>query len=128
VGRPVRPFFRPLDLLVLVLLAAAALFPLLRRDTGEAGSTVVISDGKGIIACLPLAVDRTLRVPGPLGETVVEIKGGVARVLTSPCPERACILSGGLSRPGQSAICLPNLVAVTVRGNPAPDDLDAISR
>jgi hypothetical protein len=74
----------------------------------------------------PLGADRTVTVSGPLGDTVVEIRGGQARVLSSPCAEKICVRSGAIARPGQWIACLPNRVFLDVQGH-ARRSADAIS-
>jgi hypothetical protein len=75
----------------------------------------------------PLDVETTLRVPGPLGETVVEIKDGAVQVISSPCPEKICIKTGRISKPGQWIACLPNRVFISIRGRKS-EQPDAISQ
>jgi len=48
-------------------------------------------------------------VEGVLGETVIEIKDGKIRFLSSPCPSKSCISNGFSS----TVICLPNMVIAT---------------
>jgi hypothetical protein len=74
----------------------------------------------------PLDGARRVSVPGPLGDTVVEIAEGSARVLSSPCAEKTCVKSGRISRPGQWIACLPNRVFVEIRGR-SREQVDAFS-
>jgi hypothetical protein len=69
----------------------------------------------------------TLRVPGPLGETVVVIEDGTVRVTSSPCPEKICVKTGRISKPGQWIACLPNRVFISIRGRRS-EQPDAISQ
>jgi hypothetical protein len=75
----------------------------------------------------PLDAETTVRVPGPLGETVVEIADGAVRVISSPCPEKICIKTGRISKPGQWIACLPNRVFISIRGKRS-EQPDAISQ
>jgi hypothetical protein len=75
----------------------------------------------------PLDARATLRVPGPLGETVVVIEDGSVRVVSSPCPEKICIKTGRISKPGQWIACLPNRVFISIRGRRS-EQPDAISQ
>ena len=57
---------------------------------------------------------------GPLGTTVIEIKDGKARIVSSPCPNGTCMKAGWSS----TLCCLPNkIIAVST----ASGDVDAIS-
>jgi hypothetical protein len=73
-----------------------------------------------------LNVDRRESIKGPLGETIVIIKGGSAFVEDSPCPDKLCVHMPAVSRPGQWIACLPNRVFVRVRGS-SGQDVDELS-
>jgi hypothetical protein len=75
----------------------------------------------------PLDAEVTLRVPGPLGETVVVIEDGAVRVISSPCPEKICVKTGRISKPGQWIACLPNRVFISIQGRRS-EQPDAISQ
>ena len=51
--------------------------------------------------------------------------GGAVSVTQSDCPGQDCVHSGAVSRAGQSIVCLPARVAVTLEG--AASDYDLIA-
>jgi len=108
--------FRPGDWAVVAgaALAVAASFPLLWSG-GAADRAVVRSAGR-VVAELPLSLDRTLSVPGPLGESVVAVRGGRARIESDPSPRQYCVRQGWLAQAGDFAVCLPNQVSLELRG------------
>jgi hypothetical protein len=81
------------------------------QDGGRA-----LLQGEGKTWVFPLDAEETIAVPGPLGETVVEISGGRIRVLSSPCANQTCVAAGQLHRRGQWTACLPNRVFVYIEG------------
>ena len=56
-------------------------------------------------------LDETFAVPGQ-PDVVLQVSDGKIRFYSSTCKDKICIRSGYLSRPGESAACLPNRVAV----------------
>ena len=46
----------------------------------------------------------------------IEIRDGRVRMLEASCPNHLCIRQGWIRFEGQSIVCLPNKVTVTVRG------------
>lgn len=56
-------------------------------------------------------LNETFAVPGQ-PNVVLQVKDGKIRFYESTCRDKICIRSGFLSRPGESAACLPNEVAV----------------
>ena len=100
------------DAVVLLLAAAITIFCAV-RIYGNAASTIrFVIQGKGGTWIYP--VNQTIRfdAPGPLGNTVVELKDGSARVVSSPCANQTCVTSGAIHRRGQWVACLPNAVFV----------------
>lgn len=94
----------------LVLAAAAAGIAMLWQQ-GSGGDLVLIKqEGRVFLQTTP-RLDREVAVPGPLGVTLVEIRGGRVRVKADPGPQQVCVKQGWLM-PGEIAICLPNRVSV----------------
>ncbi len=74
-------------------------------------------------AVYSLSQEREISVCGRDGLTVViSIENGAAFVKTADCPDHVCVKTGRLSRGGQTAVCLPAGVMLTVEGDrQAPD-------
>lgn len=115
-------FLRPGDWLVagVSTVIVAVSFPLLWRG-GQADRAVIRVDGR-VFAEYPLDVPRRIEVPGPLGNTVIEIQPGRARVFSDPGPRQYCVRQGWLSRGGAVAICAPNHVSLMLAGRVAGYD------
>jgi hypothetical protein len=80
----------------------------------------VIIQGSGRTWVYPLDAEETVAIPGPLGNTSVEIRNHRARVLSSPCANQTCVAAGHIDEAGQWAACLPNNVLVLIRGYDEP--------
>ena len=113
---------RPGDVLMLALAVGLALasFVWLWRD-GVAEEVVIRANGQ-VFARLSLRHDRRIEVPGPLGVTEVQIAAGRARILRDPSPRQYCVRQGWLSRPGQTALCLPNRTSIDIPRRNIPYD------
>ena len=57
------------------------------------------------------------------GAIVVKIEGGEAFVSHSDCPDGSCMLMGRVSAGGESIICLPNRISITVLGGRGEVDI-----
>ncbi len=115
--RPWLALLRPGDWLVMLagLAAVGASVPLL-WSSGAAALAVIKRDGT-VVAELPLTAPRKLEVKGPLGNTVIEVQPGRARVASDPGPRQYCVLQGWLTRPNSIAICAPNHVSLQLSGS-----------
>lgn len=47
----------------------------------------------------------------------LEITNGTARIIWANCPDQVCVHHKEISRNGESIICLPNKVVVSIVGN-----------
>jgi hypothetical protein len=117
---------KALDLAAVAAALAVIALASIRAYGGRPGAEVLHLRGPGREWVYPLGSDRTVTVSGPLGDTVVEIRGGQARVLSSPCAEKLCVRSGAIARPGQWVACLPNRVFLDVQGR-SKGSVDAVS-
>jgi len=105
----------------LVLAGGAALVAALWGHGGSGDRVVIKQAGRVFLETTP-RLDREIAVPGPLGVTQVEIRGGRVRIKSDPGTQQICVKQGWLG-PGQVAICLPNRVSVE-RGASIYDSLN----
>lgn len=104
--------------LFVILLAAAVFLPSALKKDGA--SAVVMLNGKEI-GRLELARDAEMTVRDEYTAHIV-VRDGKVYVESSDCPGGDCVRSGGISRQGQSIVCLPNRMTVYIEGS----DLDAV--
>lgn len=86
---------------------------------GSGGDILEVS-ADGHEYAFSLSEDGFHSFDGPLGETVIEIKDGKARVVSSPCPNGICIKAGW----SDTLCCLPNRVIAV---SSSEGEADAIS-
>jgi hypothetical protein len=118
--RILRPFDYGIFLAAIALTAATAF----AAYGGGGNGREFLIRGPGESWVFPQEAAETIRVPGPLGDTVVELRNGRARVLSSPCANQTCVASGEIRSHGQWIACLPNQVLVAVEGA-GGEDIDA---
>ena len=83
---------------------------------GNVPDGVIVRASGKVFAETDLSRPRRIKVPGPLGVTVIEIEPGRARVASDPGPRQYCVRQGWLTRAGAVAICAPNEVSLTLTG------------
>jgi hypothetical protein len=125
------PFrLRPFDygiIILAVLFTGFSAFTIYRNPGGES-RIVLKGPGGSWVYPRDHRAAELINVAGPLGDTVVELRDGGARVLSSPCANQICIASGTIHARGQWIACLPNQVLVTIEAEApggAGDELDA---
>jgi len=115
---------RPLDFVIAIAATAAVVFAAASAYGPGGGQAEAVLKGRDGEWLYPLSVDRDLRIAGPLGDTLVEIKDKTVRIVDSPCPNKTCIAAGAIGKPGQWLACLPNQVFVSVEGRGAGARVD----
>lgn len=116
------------DLLVVLAALTVSLGYLVSLVSAAEPSRAVITAEGVSVGPYDLRRQRLVRVAGPLGDTEIEIRAGRARIRASLCPHQVCVRRGWLSRSGQVAVCVPNLVILEIVGEKSQTQLDAISR
>lgn len=107
------------------LLAVSLILLLLVFLLSSGGEYVKVSvDGKDV-GIYSLSTNAEIEING--GTNILKIEGGKAYVISANCPDHICMNAGKISKVGQSIICLPNKVTITVIGN-TPPDVDLESR
>ena len=91
----------------------------------EDGVVVEIYNEGGLYQRLDLRQAASVKVRGPLGDSIISVKNGQVRFLDSPCPDKLCVHMGAISKTGGTLICAPNRVSVRVVGQ--ADGPDAVS-
>ena len=105
------------DILLFVgLLAAVGVLWASLWFTREPGASVSVRIGGDLVVELPL--DRDTRVELGFGAhtNTLVIEHGKARVIEASCPDQICVNQGTIRYDGESIVCLPNQLIVTVEG------------
>ena len=126
-GLALRPV-TPLDIaLIAVLIAAGVLMlllpPLLSK--GDGALIARITCGGAVYEEIDLsAVTDPYELELPTDpQTTVSVSPGSIRFSRAECPDQLCVNTGALTRPGDTAACLPAGVVITLytRGQSADD-------
>ena len=105
-------------LLLAVLLAAAALlFSVRGFFAGRPAVMVSVSvDGTEIMTLDLNRNDDIVIESGNAQTNQLLIEAGKAFLTEASCPDKLCVRQGAISETGQSIVCLPNRVIVTIVG------------
>ena len=59
-------------------------------------------------------------------DNILEIKDGYATMIEANCPDQICVHQKSISKEGESIVCLPHQVIVTIKGNES-SSLDSVA-
>ena len=72
---------------------------------------VIWADGTRTVRSLS---DATFKITSKTGSVTVKVSDGKVRLIKSTCTDKWCIQMGPISRPGESMVCLPSKIMVTI--------------
>ncbi len=114
-----------LDIIVIaaiLVISLSVLFIVLL--TKKDGATVSVEINGEETAVYSLEVDGVYPLNG--GTNVLVIENGEAYLNYSNCPDHTCERTGKISHVGETIICLPNRISITIKGDDA-DGVDLVS-
>lgn len=111
--------------LLLLSLFALLIFSLSRVEGADLPTAAVeITVDGTVVATYSLFEDGTYTLNG--GTNAIVIEGARVYMIHSDCPDHTCERTGKIKYVGQSIICLPNKLSVTIVGE-AEDAVDFMS-
>ena len=101
-------------ILIVAILAVGVVLLIITGNHGKAGSYAVVMVRNNETARYSLSTDGIYTING--GTNTIEIKDGKVRMTEADCPNHLCVRQGWISFSGQSIVCLPNELSVTISG------------
>ena len=115
----------PLDIIVISMIIVVSLLIFLFISlTKKEGAFAVVEINGALTEEYPLSVDGVFYLNG--GTNVLVIENGAAYLNYSNCPDHTCEKTGEIRYVGQTIVCLPNRLSVTIKGN-TPNNVDLVS-
>ena len=116
---------RRIDIIVIASLLLLSLIILLVINLAKKeGAIARVEIGGEIVGEYPLDVNKEYSLNG--GTNILVIKDGAAYMTYSECPDHTCERVGKIKFVGETIVCLPNKVSVTIIGN-SDDGVDLVS-
>lgn len=116
-----RKLFGKYDILLLAGIAIlAVLLYAFNYLSGRGAAVGIISVNGELVMTVDLSRGAEIVLPQNPGIRFA-VKDGAIAFIESDCPDKTCVRSGFLRRPGQMAACLPNRVTLTVSGSGGMD-------
>ena len=100
-------------ILVLALLLVGLSALLVFKSCAKEGTSVTVAVGGEEIASYSLNTDARYALNG--GTNILVVENGEAYMESATCPDKICVNFGRISRVGESIVCRPNDLIVTVR-------------
>lgn len=111
---------KPADFIIFAvpLLIAAVCIAVMSSsvEKGEGRTAIIIADGK-TVQTVPLenAKNQTMNLGLEYGN-IIEVKDGAIGIISADCPDKTCVRTGFISRPGQICVCVPSGLIIKIEG------------
>lgn len=119
------------DLLLSGIFLAAALAVLFFQNffMQEKGDFVTVTQDGEVIGQYSLWENRTIPLEKEHGYNLLVIENGSAKMAEADCPDKLCVKQRRISRSGESLICLPHKLIVTVdrKGQKETSGVDSVT-
>ena len=115
------------DMLLIIIIIFAALMSFLLHEVvgGKGAGCVTVKVEGEITGVYSLSEDQEIEING--GTNILMIKNGRADMIQADCPDKLCVNQKAISKNGESIICLPNKVVVTI-GSSENSEYDAVAQ
>lgn len=110
---------------ILALAAFLAAFFFAASARHEMAEAVIEQDGQEILR-LPLAEERTVRIPWEDGFNTVTVTQQGVFMSEADCPDQICVRQGTICNGGESIVCLPHRLVIRLEGTDG-NALDAMT-
>ena len=125
----IRQWFKKTDFILILFLFLAGIVLTLcvfLPQSGE-GSVVEEHENGKLLLSLPLTqnTERTIRTDDGHTNHFV-IRDGTVTMTSADCSDRTCVRTGGIRQAGQSIVCLPHRLVLTIVGQSSDNSLDAV--
>ncbi len=112
-----QPIFRRADLILAAVCTVICLFLFWPSKGGAPSQAVLYCEGEevGRIALSEVDSPYTIEL-GDNPAAVVQVEPGRIRYLSAGCPDQLCVRAGWLSKPGDTAACLPARTVISIEG------------
>lgn len=100
---------------VFILIACAVLVGIgIYRSIDGRQPVVNVEQNRKTIAVLPLNKDTRKTIKNHYGTNVIVVKDGKASVVKADCKNQICVHSRAISEKGETIVCLPHKLVLTV--------------
>ena len=117
------------DLIILaffLIISAILIFLSKPKESSTADHALITIDGRQY-ATLPLNEDTVTDITTDAGTNRVKVSDKTVSVISADCPDKICVHHSPISLDGETIVCLPHRMVITVYSN-KESDIDAVSQ
>lgn len=109
-------------ILALITIVSIAIPFIFSKDYSN--SLVVIKANGAEYKTVPLSTNTSIPINIDGHYNLIKVENGKVRIEDANCPDKLCVRSGSISRPGKPLVCLPHKITIEIEG--IEKDIDEI--
>ncbi len=111
----------------LTIILVITLLQFIRPNTTY--KTIVIRADGHIVKKIPLSTSKNeeFALKSEEGHLTVQIQNGKVRVKSSTCKDKLCVKQGWINKSGESIVCLPNRISISIIGEKDKNGVNTIT-
>lgn len=103
-----------MKIMLIILLVAGICFIITESISPATDGYVEVRIDGDVFSQYPLNEDKTVMIKTENGNNELQISNKSAKIVWADCPDRICEKHGKISRNGESIICLPHKLVITI--------------
>ncbi len=115
-------------LIVICILIAGFSYLAINIFSSDTGNMVVVKADGEIVAQMPIDKDTTFRYEAGDDINIIIIKNTRVYISEANCSNEECVNQGSIGHAGQSIVCLPHKLVITIESEKDDNDVDGVVR
>lgn len=112
-------------LIVVVILFAMGAMGIMYCNSLQGAVAVITVDGQ-VFETVSLQEDQVIMIPSGDDYNILQIKDGMVKMIEADCKDQICVNQKAIQYQGESIICLPHKVIVTIESD-EESNIDAVA-
>ena len=120
---------RPGDFIIIIVIVFLAIssMTIFMQKKSDITKAIIIEEGQVLytINLNEVKEPYEIKIEGKYNE-LIAVENGRIRFMEADCPDKVCVRTGWISKPGQAAVCLPAGVIIKITGENKFENIDII--
>ena len=103
------------DILLIIVLIIISMLPLTFKSSYN-DSAVIRIKGE-VVEKISLDKDTTIKISNSNGYNLIKVSKGTISIIEADCPDKICVKSGKIKKPGEIIACVPHNLIIEIGSN-----------
>src|SRR3712207_4472820 len=119
---------RDIILIIIVVIVIGQLLFISKFMNRASADKVVIYFNNKLYKEYPINDKETIKIKSGGIDNVISIHDGGVEMIHANCPDKVCVKTGFISKPGQSIVCIPHKINIKIVSDDSSDSGEILAR